>query len=81
MVQSLHVFKYLYIHNSNDIAFDPCCQGVTSDQNIQIKFQVMKALYIDAGGEIPQNAPNPRGKPVQVNFFVDSDHAGDRENS
>ena len=68
MVQSLHVFKYLYIHNSNDIAFDPCFQGVTSDQNNQIKFQVMKALYIDAEGEIPQNAPNLRGKPVQVNF-------------
>ena len=39
----------------------------------------MKDLYIDAGEKIPPNAPKPRGKSVQVNFFFDYDHAGDRE--
>lgn len=28
--------------------------------------------------EIPPNAPEPRGKSVQINGFVDADHAGDR---
>ena len=37
----------------------------------------MKDLYVDAGEEIPPNAPKPRGKPAQVNCFVDYDHAGD----
>ena len=37
----------------------------------------MKDMYVDAGEEIPPNAPKPRGKPVQVNCFVDYDHAGD----
>ena len=40
----------------------------------------MKDFYVDAGEEITPNAPKPRGKPVQINCFVDSDHAGDREN-
>jgi hypothetical protein len=27
--------------------------------------------------DIPQNVPVPRGKPVQISCFVDSDHGGD----
>ena len=61
-----------------DISFDTCYKRVTSDQNIQSKVQAMKDLYVDAGEEIPPNEPNPRGKPVQANYFVNSDHAGDR---
>ena len=38
----------------------------------------MKYLYVDLGEEITPNAPKPRVKPVQVNCFVDSDHAVDR---
>ena len=38
----------------------------------------MSSLYPDAQEEFPPNAPKPRGKPVQINCFVDSDHAGDR---
>ena len=49
LVQALHVFKYLEIHNANDLAFDLCYQQVTSDQNIQSKVQEMKDLYVDAG--------------------------------
>ena len=67
-MQTLHVFKYLEIHNANYPDFDPCYQCVTSDQNTQSKVQAMKDLYVDAGEEIPPNSPKPRGKPVQVNF-------------
>ena len=65
--------------NTNDISFDPCYQCITSDQYIKSKVQVMKDLYVDVGVEILPNAPKPRGRPVQVNCFVDSDHAGDIE--
>ena len=37
----------------------------------------MNDLYVDAGEEIPPNAPKPRGKTVQVESFVDYDHVGD----
>ena len=49
MVQALHFFKYLEIHNMNDLVFDTCYQRVSSDQNIQIKVRAMKDLYVDAG--------------------------------
>ena len=78
LVQAIHIFKYLDIHHSNDIAFDPMYQQVNSDQNTKQKIQAMKELYADAIEDLPHNAPKPRGRPVQVNCFVDSDHAGDR---
>ena len=78
-MQALHLLKHLEIYNANYLAFDPCYQRVTSDQNIQSKVQMIKDLYVDAGEEITPNPPKPRGKLVQVNVFVNYDHAGDRE--
>ena len=34
-------------------------------------------FYPDAKEELPPNMPEARGKAVQVNYFVDADHAGD----
>ena len=34
-------------------------------------------FYPDAREELPPNMPEPRGKPVQINCYVDADHAGD----
>ena len=77
-MQPLHIFKHPEIHNANDLAFDTCYQRVTSDQDTQNKVQAMKDLYVDSGEEIPPNAPKPRGKPVQVNSFVNYYNAGER---
>ena len=38
----------------------------------------MKQLYVDASEDLPPNAPMPRGKSIQINCFVDADHAGDK---
>ena len=38
----------------------------------------MKGLYFDAFNKLPPNELKPRGQPIQMNFFVESDHAGDR---
>ena len=38
----------------------------------------MKSIYVDAEEDLPPNAPPSRGRPVQINYFVDSDHAGNR---
>ena len=38
----------------------------------------MKELYTDAVEDLPSNAPEPRGKSVQINCFVDADHASDK---
>ena len=38
----------------------------------------MQKLYPEAEEEIPNNIPEPRGKTVQVNTYVDSNHAGNK---
>jgi hypothetical protein len=36
----------------------------------------MKELYPDACDEVAINMPEPRGEEVDINVFVDADHAG-----
>ena len=78
LVQALHIFKYLEIHSLNCLAFDPMYHTVTSNLDTPSMVQAMKKIYVDAEEVTPPNAPKPRGLPVQINCFVDADHAGNR---
>ena len=72
--------KYLDNHPENVLTLDPQEFFLSEDlrQDAAEKGRAMASLYVDAKEEIPPNAPEPCGCPVQVNCFVDSDHAGDR---
>ena len=74
------MIKYLEIHKENTITFDPQELYLSPElqQDALEKGRALHSLYPDANDEIPPNAPEPRGRHVQVNCFVDSDHAGDR---
>lgn len=78
--QVLHIFKYLDVHQENFISFDPTkleLPAATDPQQChKYKARMMKEMYPDAEEATPPNAPVPRGKSVQLNIFVDSDHAG-----
>ena len=77
--QALHMFKYLDLHCSNELKFDPK-EYIVDDKSFneaKEKMKAMASLYIEAKEEIPPNAPKPRGRAIQINCFVDSDHAGD----
>jgi hypothetical protein len=78
LVQALHIFKYLEIHHENEIAFDPAYHDVEDPALTEERISTMKKMYPDAIEELPPNAPPPRGNPIEVNCFVDSDHAGDK---
>ena len=78
LVQALHVVKHLDIHSKNDLAFDTAYHDVEDPSLALARRDSMKEIYVDAKEELPTNAPPPRGNPVQVNCFVDSDCAGDR---
>ena len=79
LLQGFHIFKYLDIHSKNDIAFDPAIHEIEDPEQVELLIGNMKKMYPDAVEDIPTNAPEPRGNPIQINCFVDSDHAGDRK--
>lgn len=80
LLQCIHIFKYLEIHCDNKLAFDHAKLNIgyapgKSPEDIK---QKMADYYKDAHDEIPPNMPEPRGKSVQINVFVDASHAGDK---
>ena len=78
LVQALHIFKYLDIHKENSLVFDPKDHDFIDPSDVASKIGEMKKAYPDAVEDLPTNAPEPRGNPVSIYVFVDSDHAGDK---
>ena len=82
--QALNIFYYLK-HNDRswlvldptklDVEWQPRSQGEVHPQERAI---AMKELYPDAKEQLPHNMPQPRGRSVQINVFVDADHAGNK---
>jgi hypothetical protein len=70
-----HIFAYLKLHDRSKIVFDDAKIDWKSD-----KFKTVDwaDFYPDAKEDLPPNAPEPRGKSVQINCFVDADHAGNK---
>ena len=56
--------------------FDLCYQDVTSDQDTEANIKVMKYLYADAANALPPNALNPKGRPIYIICFINSDNDG-----
>ena len=80
--QVFHVFHYLRHHDSSWLPLDPKKIDVNyvgpEEGSPEARREVMKKIYCDAIDEIPDNVPPPRGKSVQVNIYVDADHAGNK---
>ena len=67
-----YIFRYLKGHHNARMVFDP-----TYPATYMSTFQEhdLCDFYGDAKEAIPPNAPEPRGKEVDLRIFVDSDHA------
>ena len=82
LMQALHIFKYLDIHKENVLNFDPTHldlpEPLNPAENPTAKIKAMKQFYPDAEEAIPDNAPTPWGRAIQINAFVDADHAGNK---
>jgi hypothetical protein len=72
---AFHVFSYLGIHHNARVVFDPTYPSV--DMGTFIKTD-LKSMYGDVKDMLPSDAPIPRGKEVDLRFFVYSDHAGEK---
>jgi hypothetical protein len=73
--QAYHIFSYLKHHLNSNLVFDP--NYIEWERASFIEYD-WKEFYHDAQEAIPPNAPEPRGQPVQINAFVDADHAGNK---
>jgi hypothetical protein len=73
--QALHIFCYLKYHTTSHLVFDP---NYVSWEIASFQEYDWKEFYHDANEAIPPNAPEPRGHAVQMNAFVDANHAGNK---
>jgi len=74
--ETFHIFSYLKRYKKSTMVFDDTLPSVTN-----VYFQDSadwSDFYGDAQEKVPLNAPAPRGNPVNMYCFCDSDHAGDR---
>jgi hypothetical protein len=72
-----HIFNYLEKRHNSRIVFDP---GYPTIDMTAFKDKCdWKSFFGEAREAIPPNAPTPRGKDVDLQMFVDSDHAGDKQ--
>jgi hypothetical protein len=69
----MHMFAYLKTHKRSRLVFDD--SYVPPTEHIEHNWS---DFYGDVKEAIPANAPEPRGKEVDMICFVDADHAGDQ---
>ena len=83
--QAVNMFRYIkYNVTSGWLIFDPLDYDINwipirpDELHPTERALAMKELYPDAEDPLPPNMPELRGKQVNINCFVDSDHAGNR---
>ena len=80
--QLLHIFHYFDKHDNSWLPIDSRKLNINWDgENISDPWErakFMKEIYPDAIEELPHDMPEPLGESVQINTFVDADHAGDK---
>ncbi|KAI2504635.1 Reverse transcriptase (RNA-dependent DNA polymerase) [Fragilaria crotonensis] len=70
-----HIYAYLEKKHNARIVFDPTYPEI--DMTV-FKECDWKNYYGNVTEATPPNAPEPRGKEIDLRMFVDSDHAGDQ---
>ena len=75
MHAALHLFGYLKSHHNARLLLDPRYPDI--DNNVFPEYD-WEHVYGDLEEQVPANAPEARGKPVDLTMYVDSDHAGEK---
>jgi hypothetical protein len=74
----LHIMAYLRDKHNSRMYFDPTYPDI--DYEAFNDGADWKEFYGDVKEATPPNAPEPRGKDIDLRMMVDSDHAGDKSN-
>jgi len=70
-----HIYGYLKHHDRSTLVFDDSSIKWTEND---FQSYDWTDFYQEASEKIPPNAPEPRGNCVQINAFVDANHAGNK---
>ena len=73
---ALHIMAYLRQHHNSRMIFDPTYPDIDYDAFPECEWT---EFYGNVREAIPPNALAPRGRPVQLRMYIDSDHAGDKQ--
>ncbi len=69
------VYGYLKAHHRSTMVYD---DGYLNWRDQDFPQYDWTDFYSEATEEHPPNAPPPRGMPIQINVFVDADHASNK---
>jgi hypothetical protein len=72
-----YIFGYLKAHSRSTMVFD---SGYLQWRDSDFTTYDWTDFYGDITEQVPANAPVPCGMPVQMNVFVDANHAGNKLN-
>ncbi len=70
----MHIFGFLCINHNSRMVYDPSYP--TIDMNV-FKPNNWKSFYGNVEESIPSNASEPHGKDIDLQLYVNSDHAGE----
>ena len=82
--QALNIFYYLKHHNKSWLVHDPTTFDIEwvprmqGDIHPKERAVAMKHLHPDSHEDLPHDMPEARGIEVDINVFVDADHAGNK---
>ena len=72
---ALHVVSYLKRKHNARMVYDPSYPKISMSD---FKTNDWTEFYGSVKEPLPPNAPPPRGKPIDLRMYVDSDFAGDK---
>ena len=70
-----HLYAYLKAKHNSTMIFDPSYPKISESDFKEVDW---KEFYGDVTEAIPPNAPEPRGKCIDLTLYVDASHADDR---
>ena len=70
-----HMFAYLKKHHNAEMVFDPTEPHIDEAQFPREDWS--HTVYGEVKEDMPPDMPAPRGSPMRMRVFVDSDHAGE----
>ena len=81
VMEAISIFFYLENHDRSWMVLDPTRFDIKwmprgNEESPEVRARVLKEIYYDAEDPDPPGMPDPHGESIQINVFVDSDHAG-----